>query len=78
MTKFLGNIAASINIKRVMLNKQNNFFENCYWWSAINGLETRYGSGTGSETGTVMCQKSEPEPEQEPELFKSQNRNRKK
>jgi hypothetical protein len=28
--------------------------------TAINGLETRYGSGTG----TVTCQKSESEPEQ--------------
>ncbi len=37
---------AAGNIKKKLL------FENCYKWSAINGLETRYISGTG----TVMCQ----------------------
>ncbi len=43
----LGYNAASINVKKVILKKKL-FFENCYKGSAINGLETRYGSGTGT------------------------------
>jgi hypothetical protein len=48
---FLDNNAASI--KKVLYD--NKIFVENY---TINGLETGYGSGTG----TVPCQKSEPEP----------------
>jgi hypothetical protein len=34
-----------------------------YLKTAIDVLETKYGSGTGTGTGTVTCYKSEPEPE---------------
>ncbi len=49
--KFLGNNAASINDKKVIFKKKY------FLKTAVNGLETTYG------TGTVMCQKSELEPE---------------
>ncbi len=60
-----GNNAASFNVQKVI-------FKKFIFWklllmvcldSAINGLETWYGSGNGSGTGTVMRQKSEPESE---------------
>jgi hypothetical protein len=53
---FLGNNAASIKVKKVGNIKKKLFLK-----TAINGLETRYRSGTG--TGIVTCQKSEPEPD---------------
>ncbi len=44
---FFGNNAASINIKKGNIKKKS------FLKIAINGLQTRYGSGTG----TAMCQK---------------------